>query len=64
MSISGNKVFKYKLKNLPKNKTYQILFTYEVYEGKEKVKEENITSIWKDSLEDVQDEGTIELIKL
>lgn len=56
-----NEVFKYKLENLPKDKTYQILFTYEVYEGKEKVKEENITSIWKDSLEDVIDEETIEL---
>lgn len=59
LSISGNKVFKYKFKNLPKDKTYQILFTYEVYEGKEKVKEERITGIWQDSLEDVQTEETI-----
>lgn len=59
LSISGNKVFKYKLKNLPKDKTYQILFTYEVYEGKEKVKEEIITGIWQDSLEDSQNEETI-----
>ncbi|MBS5938061.1 hypothetical protein [Clostridium sp.] len=59
LSISGNKVFKYKLKNLPKDKTYQILFTYEVYEGKEKVEEEIITGIWQDSLEDAQNEETI-----
>lgn len=59
LSISGNKVFKYKFKNLPKDKIYQILFTYEVYEGKEKVKEERITGIWQDSLEDVQTEETI-----
>lgn len=59
MSISGNKVFKYKFKNLPKDKTYQILFTYEVYEGKEKVKGEKITGIWQDSLDNVQTEETI-----
>lgn len=42
LSLTGNRAFKYDLKNLPKDKNYELKIVYEVYKNKEKVKEEMI----------------------
>lgn len=42
LSLTGNRAFKYDLKNLPKDKSYELKVVYEVYKNKEKVREENI----------------------
>lgn len=42
LSLTGNRAFKYDLKNLPKNKNYELKIVYEIYKNKEKVKEEII----------------------
>lgn len=40
--LTGNRAFKYDLKNLPKDKNYELKIVYEIYKNKEKVKEEMI----------------------
>lgn len=42
LSLTGNRAFKYDLKNLPKDKSYELKVVYEAYKNKEKVREENI----------------------
>ena len=42
LSLTGNRAFKYDLKNLPKDKNYELKIVYEIYKNKEKVKEEMI----------------------
>lgn len=42
LSLTGNRAFKYDLKNLPKDKNYELKIVYEIYKNKEKVKEEII----------------------
>jgi len=42
LSLTGNRAFKYDLKNLPKDRSYELKVVYEVYKNKEKVREENI----------------------
>ena len=49
LNLTGNKVLMYKLNNIPGDKKYEILLTYEVYEKGEKVKEESIMGIMQDS---------------
>lgn len=58
-ALTGNKIIMYKLKNLPKDKEYTISLTYEAYKNGEKIKEEEITSIFKDDLRDETTEKTI-----
>lgn len=58
-ALTGNKVIMYKLKNLPKDKEYTISLTYEAYKNGEKIKDEEITSIFKDDLSDEVTEKTI-----
>lgn len=50
MDLTGNKVLMYKLKNLPEDKKYEILLTYEVYKNGEKAKDEQIAGMMKDNL--------------
>lgn len=42
LSLTGNRAFKYDLKNLPEDKSYELMIVYEIYKNKEKVKEEII----------------------
>lgn len=42
LSLTGNRAFKYDLKNLPKDKSYELNIVYEVYKNKDKVKEETL----------------------
>ena len=42
LSLTGNRAFKYDLKNLPEDKNYELRVVYELYKNKEKVKEEMI----------------------
>ncbi|MDB2106648.1 hypothetical protein [Clostridium paraputrificum] len=42
LSLTGNRAFKYDLKNLPKDKSFELKVIYEAYKNKEKVREENI----------------------
>ncbi|MFU7515592.1 hypothetical protein [Clostridium sp. HCS.1] len=42
LSLIGNRAFKYDLKNLPTDKSYELNVVYEVYKNKEKVKEESL----------------------
>lgn len=48
LNLTGNKVLMYKLNNIPGDKKYEILLTYEVYEKGEKVKEDIIARIMQD----------------
>ena len=48
-NLTGNKVLTYKLNNIPGDKKYEILLTYEVYENDKKVKEEIIVGIMQDA---------------
>ena len=50
--LTGSRAFKYDLKNLPKDKSYELKVVYEVYKNKEKVREENI---WGMAYEPVED---------
>ncbi len=40
LSLTGNRAFKYDLKNLPRDKSYELKVVYEVYKNKGKVREE------------------------
>jgi hypothetical protein len=59
LNLTGNKVLMYKLNNIPSDKEYEILLTYEVYEKDTKVKEETITGISKGSASDKSESRTI-----
>ena len=52
LSLTGNRAFKYDLKNLPKDKSYELKVVYEVYKNKEKVREENILGMAYEPVED------------
>lgn len=43
--LTGNKILKYKLKNLPNDKNYELNLIYEVYKNYEKIKEEELISM-------------------
>lgn len=50
--LTGSRAFKYDLKNLPKDKSYELKVVYEVYKNKEKVREENILGMAYEPVED------------
>jgi len=49
LTLTDNKVFMYNIKNLPKDKNYELKLMYEVYKNTEKVTERVITSILSDN---------------
>lgn len=51
-NLTGNKILMYNLTNIPENKEIQILLTYEVYEKDKKIKEEIITGMTTEIVED------------
>lgn len=56
LTLTGNRVSKYNLKNLPNDKTFYLSMVYEVYRGGKKIKEEQIFGMGfgptKEKLED------------
>lgn len=50
--LTGSRAFKYDLKNLPKDKSYELNVVYEVYKNKEKVREESILGMVYELVED------------
>ena len=50
--LTGSRAFKYDLKNLPKDKSYELKVVYEVYKNKEKVREESILGMVYEPVED------------
>ena len=50
--LTGSRAFKYDLKNLPKDKSYELNVVYEVYKNKEKVREESILGMVSEPVED------------
>ena len=50
--LTGSRAFKYDLKNLPKDKSYELNVVYEVYKNKEKVREESILGMVYETVED------------
>ena len=50
--LTGSRAFKYDLKNLPKDKSYELKVVYEVYKNKEKLREENILGMAYEPVED------------
>ena len=50
--LTGSRAFKYDLKNLPKDKSYELNVVYEVYKNKEKVREESILEMVYEPVED------------
>lgn len=49
LNVTGNKVLMYNIKNLPKDKDYEISLFYEVYKNNEKLEEKRITGILNDN---------------
>jgi len=49
LTLTDNKVLMYNIKNLPKDKNYELTLMYEVYKNTEKVTERIITGILSDS---------------
>ena len=58
LSLTGNRAFKYDLKNLPTDKSYELNVVYEVYKNKEKVSEESLIGMaygpTEDKIEDTK----------
>ena len=50
--LTGSRAFKYDLKNLPKDKSYELKVVYEAYKNKEKLREENILGMAYEPVED------------
>ena len=50
--LTGSRAFKYDLKNLPKDKSYELKVVYEAYKNKEKLREENILGMAQEPVED------------
>lgn len=57
INLTGNRIFRYNLENLPNDKNYQLNLVYEVYKDGKKIKEEPIISSLyeptKEKLEDI-----------
>jgi len=49
LNVTGNKVLMYNIKNLPKDKNYEIKLMYEVYKNAERVTESVLTGILSDN---------------
>lgn len=61
LSLTGNRAFKYELKNLPKDKSYELNVVYEVYKNKEKVSEETLLGMAYGPTEDKIEDTNISL---
>lgn len=61
LSLTGNRAFKYDLKNLPKDKNYELNIVYEVYKNKEKVREETILGMAYGPTEDKIEDTNISI---
>lgn len=56
LTLTGNNIMRYNIKNLPNDKDYELKLVYEVYENKEKVKDETIMAMaYEASDEKLQD---------
>ena len=45
LNVTGNRVSKYSLKNVPNDETYELKVVYEVYKKKEKIKDEEMMAM-------------------
>lgn len=61
LSLTGNRAFKYDLKNLPKDKSYELKVVYEVYKNKQKIREENILGMAYGPTEDKIEDTNISI---
>lgn len=61
LSLTGNRAFKYDLKNLPKDKSYELKVVYEVYKNKEKISEKNILGMGYGPTEDKIEDTNISI---
>lgn len=61
LSLTGNRAFKYELKNLPTDKSYELNVVYEVYKNKEKLSEETILGMAYGPTEDKIEDTNISL---
>lgn len=61
LSLTGNRAFKYELKNLPTDKSYELNVVYEVYKNKEKVSEETLLGMAYGPTEDKIEDTNISL---
>lgn len=56
LALTGNRAFKFELKNLPKDKKYEIKIVYELYKDNKKILEENIIGMgYVPTVEKVED---------
>lgn len=61
LSLTGNRAFKYDLKNLPTDKSYELNVVYEVYKNKEKVSEDILLGMRCGPTEDKIEDTNISL---
>lgn len=59
LNLTGNKVFLYEIKNIPKDMKYEISIEYELYKNGEKIKNKQITSISLDTRGGKSTNGTV-----
>lgn len=59
LNLTGNKVFLYEIKNIPKDMKYEISLEYELYKNGEKIKNEQIASISLDTRAGKSTNGTV-----
>lgn len=59
LTLTGNRVFKYNLKNLPNDKKYRLELVYEVYKNNKKVKEESFLGIGYEPMDETLDDSTL-----
>lgn len=59
LNLTGNKVFLYEIKNIPKDMKYEISLEYELYKNGEKIKNEQIASISLDARGEKSTNGTV-----
>lgn len=56
LALTGNRAFKFELKNLPKDERYELKIVYEVYKDNKKILEENIIGMgYGPTMEKVED---------
>lgn len=61
LTLTGNRAFKFDLKNLPTDKSFELKLVYEVYKNKEKVKEQTMFAAAYDTTEDNREDTNIAL---
>lgn len=59
LTLTGNRVFKYNLKNLPNDKKYRLELVYEVYKNNKKVKEESFFGIGYEPMDETLEDSTL-----